>query len=235
MGQPPGLPDEPQQVLEKILAAVDIRCGAATRVIQSGQLVINEATPGDITQLFQLALQQHLQGTLSELLADTPGSPLTSPAPDRGVGDTVPPEAAALAQQHGFRTLVISSSQTDLINGSAIVSRQIFRQHDGQWRLQLALQEQARLSEIPPDRARLLADAPQIQQLTQIVETLRIGENQLQTALNMGAVVQQALSRLQARFDEHLQTLLTGRWTSTESIPLLQISEVAPPKIAPAK
>lgn len=235
LGAPPGPPEEPQRVFERILAAVDIRSGAATRLIQSGQLFINEASPGDITQLFQLALQQQLRGTLNELLAEAPGSAIIPPAPGRQANENVPAEAVAIAQQQGSRTLVISFSQTDLISGSAIVSRRVFLQRDGQWRLQFALQEQARLSDIPADRAQQLADTPQIQQVTQIVAALGIGDNQLQTALNMGAVVQQALSRLQARFDEQLQALLTARWTSTGSIPLLQISDVSPPKNLPAE
>jgi hypothetical protein len=146
----------------------------------------------------------------------------------------VPPEAVAFAQQQGSRTLVISSSQTDLISGFAIVSRSVFLQRDGQWRLQFALQEQAGLSDVPDDRAQQLAGNPQIQQVTQMVAALGIGDDQLQTALKMGAVVQQALSRLQARFDEQLQTLLTARWTSPGSIPLLQISDVVPAKNVPA-
>lgn len=235
IGPSPGQPEEPQRVFEGILAAVDIRSGAATRVIQSGQLFVNEASPGDITQLFHLALQQQLQGTLSELLAEASGSAITNPSTARQISDNVPPEAVAIAQQQGSRTLVISSSQTDLISGSAIVSRRVFLQRDSQWRLLFALQEQARLSDIPADRAQQLADTPQIQQMTQIVAALGIGDHQLQTALNMGAVVQQALSRLQARFDEQLQALLTARCTSTGSIPLLQISDVAPPKNVPAK
>lgn len=235
LGPPPGQPEEPQRVFERILAAVDIRSGAATRVIQSGPLFVNEASPENITQLFQLALQQQLRGTLDELLAEAAGSAVTPPAADRQVGDNVPPEAVTIAQQQGSRTLVISSSQTDLIGGSAVVSRRVFLQRDGQWQLQFALQEQARLSDIPADRAQLLADTPQIQQVTQIVEALGIGDNQLQTALNMGAVVQQALSRLQARFDEQLQTLLTARWTSAGRIPLLQITDAAPPKNVPAE
>jgi len=116
-----------------------------------------------------------------------------------------------------------------------MVSRRVFLHRDGEWRLQFALQEQAGLSDIPADRAQQLADTPQIQQVTQIVAALGIGDNQLQTALNMGAVVQQAMSRLQARFDEQLQALLTARWTSTGSIPLLQISDVSPPKNVPAE
>lgn len=234
LGPPPGQLEEPQRVLERILAAVDIRSGAATRVIQSGQLFINESSPGDITQLFQLALQQQLRGTLSELLEEATGSAITPPPAGRQVGDTVPPEAVAFAQQQGSRTLVISSSQTDLISGFAIVSRSVFLQRDGQWRLQFALQEQAGLSDVPDDRAQQLAGNPQIQQVTQMVAALGIGDDQLQTALKMGAVVQQALSRLQARFDEQLQTLLTARWTSPGSIPLLQISDVVPPKNVPA-
>lgn len=235
LGAPPGPPEEPQRVFERILAAVDIRSGAATRVIQSGQLFINEASPGDITQLFQLALQQQLRGTLNELLAEAAGSAIIPPAPGRQVNDNVPAEAVAIAQQQGSWTLVISSSQTDLISGFAIVSRSVFLQRDGQWRLQFALQEQAGLSDVPDDCAQQLADSPQIQQVTQIVAALGIGDNQLQTALKMGAVVQQALSRLQTRFDEQLQTLLTARWTSPGSIPLLQISDVVPPKNVPAE
>lgn len=235
LGPPPGQPEEPQRVLERILAAVDIRSGAAARVIQSGPVFVNESSPGDITQLFQMALQQQLRGTLSELLAEAAGSAITPPAAIRQAGDNVPPEAVTIAQQQGSRTLAISSSQTDLISGSAIVSRRVFLQRDGEWRLQFALQETASLSDIPADSARQLADTPQIQQVTQIVAALGIGDDQLQTALNMGAVVQQALSRLQARFDEQLQALLTARWTSTGSIPLLQISDVSPPKNVPAE
>jgi hypothetical protein len=44
----------------------------------------------------------------------------------------------------------------------------------------------------------------------------------------MGAVVQTALARLQATFDEQLQSLLTARWTTNSAIPLLGL-ENSPP------
>ncbi|MGV2336504.1 MAG UNVERIFIED_CONTAM: hypothetical protein LVR18_21160 [Planctomycetaceae bacterium] len=45
----------------------------------------------------------------------------------------------------------------------------------------------------------------------------------------MGAVVQTALARLQATFDEQLQSLLTARWTTNSAIPLLGLETLHPP------
>ncbi|MFM7059162.1 MAG: hypothetical protein ACKO2P_19800 [Planctomycetota bacterium] len=234
-GPPPGHSDDAQDLFQRILVAVDVRAGAAARVIQAGPLCVDEASSDSISVLFQQALQQNLQSTVSELLAEVSGTGPAAPAPAAPVAGSIPAEAIAIARRQGSRTLVISSSQSDLSTGTAVVSRQVFLQCEGEWRRLFVLQEQASVRDIPADRARQLADDPQIQQLNQIVQTLGIGDNQLQTALNMGGVVQEALARLQARFDEQLQWLLTARWTSAAGIPLVVLENSAPPKPAQAQ
>lgn len=233
-GPPPGQSEDVQQHFQRILAAVDVRAGSATRVIQAGPLCVDEASPGGIPLLFQHALQQNLQSTLRELLDEVPGASPAAPAAVNQIPGDIPAEAIAIAQRQRSRTLVISSSHPDLSNGSAVVSRQVFLQRDGEWRLQFALQEQASIRDIPADRAAQLANDPQIQQLTQIVRTLGIADNQLQTALSMGSVVQEALARLEARFDEQLQWLLTARWITTAGNPLVVLEDSEPPKAAQA-
>ncbi len=233
-GQTPGQSQDIDLLFQQILAAVDIRAGAAARVIQSGPLCIDEASPGGIPLLFQQALQQNLQSTLGELLAEASG---TRPPPSASAPQpqgSVPPEAAAIAQREAHNTLVISNSTADLNNGSAVVTRQVFRLRDGEWRQLFALQEQAFLKDVPPDRAQQLSDDPRISEVTKIAETLGLGGNQLQTALGMGAVVQTALARLQATFDEQLQSLLTARWTANSAIPLLVLENSPPAQAAPS-
>lgn len=229
-GPTPGQSLDIDLLFQQILAAVDIRAGAAARVIQSGPLCIDEDTPGGIPLLFQQALQQNLQNTLGELLAEASGNRPAPPASTPQPQGSVPPEAAAIAQRQSHNTLVISNNSADLSNGSAVVTRQVFRLRDGKWRLLFALQEQAFLKDIPPDRAQQLADDPRINEVTKIAETLGLGDNQLQTALNMGAVTQTALARLQATFDEQLQSLLTARWTTSSAIPLLVLENSPPAK-----
>lgn len=234
-GQPPGQTQNVSLLFEKILAAVDIRSGSASRVIQSGPVCVDEAAPGSIPLLFQQAFQQNFQTTLNELLAEASGTAPAPPAPAPLAADEVPPEATAVALRQGSRTLVISSSITDLSTGSAVVSRRVFLQRDGEWRQQFALQEQATLKDVPADRAQQLAEDPQIKELTQIAETFGLSGDQLQTALGMGSVVQTALARLQAGFDEQLQALLTARWTDKSAIPLLRFEESVTAKPAPEK
>lgn len=231
-GQTPGQSRNIDLLFQHILAAVDIRAGAATRVIQSGPICVDEDSPGGIPLLFQQALQQNLQSTLGELLAEASGNrpPPSASAPQPN--GSAPPEAAAIAQRQSHNTLVISHSTADLNSGSAIVNRQVFRLRDGEWRPLFALQEQAFLKDVPPDRAQQLSNDPRISEVTKIAETLGLAGNQLQTALSMGAVVQTALARLQATFDEQLQSLLTARWTTNSAIPLLVLenSPPAPPE-----
>jgi hypothetical protein len=232
IGQTPGQSRNIDLLFQQILAAVDIRAGAATRVIQSGPICVDEDSPGGIPLLFQQALQQNLQSTLGELLAEASGNrpPPSGSAPQPN--GSVPPEAAAIAQRQSRNTLVISHSTADLNSGSAIVNRQVFRLRDGEWRQLFALQEQAFLKDVPPDRAQQLSNDPRISEVTKIAETLGLAGNQLQTALSMGAVVQTALARLQATFDEQLQSLLTARWTTNSAVPLL-VLENSPPANQP--
>jgi hypothetical protein len=148
-GQTPGQSRNIDLLFQQILAAVDIRAGAATRVIQSGPLCVDEDSPAN-PLLFQQALQQNLQSTLGELLAEASGNrpPPSASAPQPN--GSVPPEAAAIAQRQSRNTLVISHSTADLNSGSAIVNRQVFRLRDGEWRQLFVLQEQAFLKDVPP-------------------------------------------------------------------------------------
>jgi hypothetical protein len=68
-----------------------------------------------------------------------------------------------------------------------------------------------------------LANDPQVGELAGVAEALGLGGGELQKALGMGAVVQQALVRAGSQFEERLQEVLTGRAEGVERVPVLGV------------
>ena len=70
-----------------------------------------------------------------------------------------------------------------------------------------------------PEQLRKIEDDPQVKQISGLLSQLSPDPNALITALQMGAVVQSALSKADAAFQSTLQDILTARMAVHESPP----------------
>lgn len=214
-----------QQFARCILAAIDVRTNEAVRLVRSGAAIIDEDSRPDPAQLLQAAASQSLGGVLQELLNEASGQ--SAGAPDSGngpdpAGAALPAAAAAIAGQRQCRTVVLSEFSADLNAGQAAVRRTLWYQTAaGTWELVAAAQGNANAGENQPADTAALEQDPQVRQITEIAAVLGLPQQQLQSALGMGAVVQRALQRASTQFEELLQQALTARLLSGLQHPLL--------------
>ena len=134
---PPQATNDNQKNLELILAAVDVRMNAASRLIQTGSTVIDESAEPDLSLLLNSMLGGNVQSLLGELLNE--GQPRQ---PDAPPNDTLPDAARRAADTKKHSTVVLSGFDFDLATGSATVTRRLFgKSANGQWRLLLSSRE----------------------------------------------------------------------------------------------
>ncbi len=192
----PPVESDDRMAHERILAAVDVQLRTATRLILSGNTVIDESAQSDPATLLSSMLGQNFESTLSQLLNEGSG-----PSASAASNDRLPASASRMADARHQSTIVLSSFDFDLAGASAAVHRRLFhKSDDGQWKLVLSSTGSALASELKPGQADALAKDPQVQQIAAAVEALGIGNDQLSTALQMGTVVQNALNQAEQAF-----------------------------------
>lgn len=204
---PPQATNDDQKNLELILAAVDVRMNAASRLIQTGSTVIDESAKPDLSLLLNSMLGGNVQSLLGELLNE--GQPRL---PDAPPNDTLPDAARRAADTKKHSTVVLSGFDFDIATGSATVTRRLFRRGDNdQWRLLLSSRETSTTADVKPGQVEAIENDPQVKEIAGLVEGLGLGGGQFSNALQMGAVVQNALGEANQNFDETIQDIITVR------------------------
>lgn len=212
---------------ERILAAVDVQLGTASRLILSGNTVIDESAQSDPATLLSSMLGQNLESTLSQLLNEGSGRPAAAVS-----NDILPASASRMADAKQQSTIVLSGFDFDLTGGSAAVHRRLFhKSDDGRWKLVLSSDGSALVSELQPGQADALAKDPQVQQIAAAVEALGIGNDQLSTALQMGTVVQNALNQAEQAFQSAVLGVIACK-DAVRSLPVPTIRLADEPPVA---
>jgi hypothetical protein len=223
---PPQATNDDQKNLELILAAVDVRMNAASRLIQTGSTVIDESAKPDLSLLLNSMLGGNVQSLLGELLNE--GQPRQ---PDAPPNDTLPDAARRVADQKKHSTVVLSGFDFDIAAGSATVTRRLFRRGDNdQWRLLLSRRETSTTADVKPGQVEAIENDPQVKEIAGLIEGLGLGGGQFSNALQMGAVVQNALGETNQKFESTIQDLITGRHlTNAQEPPVIVVQESRTP------
>jgi hypothetical protein len=88
----------------------------------------------------------------------------------------------------------------------------LFRKGDNdQWRLLLSSRETSTTADVKPGQVETIENDPQVKEIAGLVEGLGLGGGQFSNALQMGAVVQNALGEANQNFDETIQDIITVR------------------------
>jgi hypothetical protein len=223
---PPQATNDDQKNLELILAAVDVRMNAASRLIQTGSTVIDESAEPDLSLLLNSMLGGNVQSLLGELLNE--GQPRQ---PDAPPNDTLPDAARRAADMKKHSTVVLSGFDFDLATGSATVTRRLFRKgENGQWRLLLSSRETSTTADVKPGQVEAIENDPQVKEIAGLVEGLGLGGGQFSNALQMGAVVQNALGEANQNFEETIQDIITIRnLTRAQAPPVIVVQDSRTP------
>ncbi len=223
---PPQATNDDQKNLELILAAVDVRMNAASRLIQTGSTVIDESAEPDLSLLLNSMLGGNVQSLLGELLNE--GQPRQ---PDAPPNDTLPEAARRAADMKKHSTVVLSGFDFDLATGSATVTRRLFRKgENGQWRLLLSSRETSTTADVKPGQVEAIENDPQVKEIAGLVEGLGLGGGQFPNALQMGAVVQNALGEANQNFEETIQDIITVRnLTRAQAPPVIVVQDSRTP------
>ena len=222
----PQATNDNQKNLEQILAAVDVRMNAASRLIQTGSTVIDESAEPDLSLLLSSMLGGNVQSLLGELLNE--GQPRQ---PDAPPNDTLPDAARRVADTKKHSTVVLSSFDFDIATGSATVTRRLFHKgNNGQWQLLLASRETSTAADVKPGQVEAIQNDPQVKEIAGLVEGLGLGSGQFSNALQMGAVVQNALGDANQNFDETIQDIITVRnLTRAQEPPVIVVQDSRTP------
>ena len=223
---PPQATNDDQKNLELILAAVDVRMNSASRLIQTGSTVIDESAEPDLSLLLNSMLGGNVQSLLGELLNE--GQPRQPEAPPN---DTLPDAARRAADTKKHSTVVLSGFDFDLATGSATVTRRLFRKgENGQWRLLLSSRETSTTADVKPGQVEAIENDPQVKEIAGLVEGLGLGGGQFSNALQMGAVVQNALGEANQNFEETIQDIITVRnLTRAQAPPVIVVQDSRTP------
>jgi hypothetical protein len=152
-------------------------------------------------------LGENVQSLLGELLNE--GQPRQPVAPPN---DTLPDAARRAADTRKHLTVVLSGFDFDIAAGSATVTRRLFhKDKNGQWKLLLASRETSTAADVKPGQVEAIENDPQVKEIAGLVEGLGLGGGQFSNALQMGAVVQNALGDTNQKFESTIQDIITVR------------------------
>lgn len=223
---PPQATNDDQKNLELILAAVDVRMNTASRLIQTGSTIIDESAEPDLSLLLNSMLGGNVQSLLGELLNE--GQPRQ---PDAPPNDMLPDAARRVADTKKHSTVVLSGFDFDIASGSATVTRRLFHKgNNGQWTLLLASRETSTTADVKPGQVEAIENDPQVKEIAGLVEGLGLGGGQFSNALQMGAVVQNALGEANQNFEETIQDIITVRnLTRAQEPPVIVVQDSRTP------
>lgn len=202
--------EDPDDDIDKILASVDVQLGAATKLVQSGDQVFDESQKPDLAALMSSMMGGNVQSLLNDLLNEGGKAP-----PQASTSDEFPLAAKAAAEKNQHKTVVLSSFEFDLEAGSATVSKRMFRQKDdGSWSMVLVSSQKSSVNDLKPGQADAIANDPQIKEISGLVGGLGIGGEKLDTALKMGAVVQNAMNSADNEFGLAVSRVMSAKGLS---------------------
>lgn len=198
---------DPQMELQKVLAAVDVRLNSAARLIRQGDQIIDESSKPDLATLMSMMLGGNLQNILNELLNEGAAAP--GPA---STSATLSPTAIRIAESNQQSSIVLSEFQFNLDGGSAGVARRLFRKMpDGQWKILASATGESSLADLKPGQSDAISNDPQLKEISAIASSLGLGDNQLDRAIQMGAVVQNALRNAERLFEQEIQDIIAAK------------------------
>ena len=124
-------------------------------------------------------------------------------------------------------TIVLSGFEFDLPGGSATVHRRLFhRSINGTWTLVLSSKGSSVLADIKLGQVDSIEKDPQVQQIASVIRGLGIGQEKLSTALQMGAVVQQALNQAEQSFQTSVLDIIAAKdAVRTQELLTIRLSE----------
>jgi hypothetical protein len=196
--------------IDKILASVDVQLGAVTKLIQSGDQVFDESQKPDLAALMSSMMGGNVQTLLNDLLNEGGKAP-----PQASTSDEFPSAAKVAAEKNQHKTVVLSSFEFDLEAGSATVSKRMFRQKDDDsWSMVLVSSQTSSVNDLKPGQADAIANDPQIKEISGLVSGLGIGGDKLDTALKMGAVVQNAMNSADNEFGLAVSRVMSAKGLS---------------------
>lgn len=202
--------ENPDDDIYKILASVDVQLGAATKLVQSGDQVFDESQKPDLAALMSSMMGGNVQTLLNDLLNEDGKAP-----PQASTSDEIPLAAKAAAEKNQHKTVVLSSFEFDLEAGSATVSKRMFRQKDDDsWSMVLVSSQKSSVNDLKPGQADAIANDPQIKEISGLVGGLGIGGDKLDTALKMGAVVQNAMNSADNEFGLAVARVISAKGLS---------------------
>ncbi len=219
----------PEVVAERILAAVDVRLNKATRLIRTGNDFLPEDGKPDLSVLMSSLLGNSLNSTLQDLLNETGGA-VGKPAAAKGHDSVVrlPESAIRIAEKNGHSTVVVSSFDFDIERGAAAVTKQLIRKSKtGEWIFMTASTSSASTADITPEQVKRIEDDPQVKEISGLLSALSTDASALNTALQMGAVVQSALSESDSAFQQSLQDTLTAKTSAADYPPTVILNAVS--------
>lgn len=218
--------NDDQENLERILSAVDLRMNTASRLIQTGSTVIDESSKPNLGLLLNSMLGRNVQSLLGELLNEGQPQQLQTPP-----SNTLPAAASRLADSKKHTTVALSGFEFDIAAGSATVTRRLFHKTSkGQWKLLLSIRETSTAADLKPGQIEAIANDPQVKEFAGLVEGLGLGGGQLANALQMGAVVQNALGEANEKFEETIQDIITTRnLTNAQEPPVIVLQDSRTP------
>ncbi len=210
----------PEALAERILAAIDVRLNKATRLIRTGNEFVAEDAKPDMATLLSSLLGDSLNDTLQELLSESGGAAASPSSAGNQNTAALPAAAIRLAEKNDHSTVVVSSFEFDIANGAASVTRQLFRNSKpGGWNLVSATTGSSTTIDVTQEQIQKIEDDPQVKQIIGPLSQLSSDPSAMKTALQMGAVVQSALSKADAAFQSTLQDILTARMAVSETPP----------------
>lgn len=192
---------------QRIFAAVDVRLNSVSRLIRSGNSVIDESAQPGVTELITSMLTNNLQNLLNELLNETAAS-----TRQQAISNSLPSAAVRIAESHQHPTVILSGFELNPGAGSAAVTRQLFHKTDnGQWTLLLTASGSATVADLRPEQIAAIENDPQVREIASVVGGLGLGDEQFTNALRMGGVVQNALSMAEQIFATEIQNVITTK------------------------
>ncbi len=216
--------------VQRILAAVDLRLNTATRLVQQGKNVFDESAQPDLATLMSSLLGANTESLLEELLGE--GS---RPVPAaRNNSDSLSNAARVLADSKGHTTAVVTAFDFDPAAGSATVTRRLFRKRpDAQWDFLVTVIGASTTADLKAGQVEAILNDPQIKEISGLVEGLGLGGAQFSNALQLGAVVRNAMFAADQAFEQEIQgTITTRTLASARNVVVITLPETADPKIA---
>ena len=111
-----------------------------------------------------------------------------------------------IAERENANIVELTSMSLNAAAGTAVVSISVYHRGGGQnWSKAAVVAGRAGHQDVTPDRQKAISDDPRVKQISQLLNGLGGGQNQLSKAISIGAVVEVAQQRAKAELTKALQ------------------------------